>query len=326
VAKAAKGRRRGALCLCAFVTMGALITAPGANAAPELDLTNFIPEELSAALPDDTGLLVHIDFKPSSDHFLNGARLVSMTANVTPAGDIQLGHAVTAADLGIPEDVIIPECSDPGFEPTGYGWDPVAMPIAWQYRARSFRKRLGRNAVLRDLKKAHRAWDRDTTECSEESDSNFGYAYAGRTKRALKLDTVNIVERGRLPSGALATLYQWYRDSQIIESDLRLSKGTQWGTMTPPKPRRHFLTAGGSAFRHARPATARQSSLGRRAKRYRRFVVANVAAHEFGHDAGLEDLGAPHGELTMYASISRGEHEKVTLGAGDLFGTFLLNP
>jgi hypothetical protein len=52
----------------------------------------------------------------------------------------------------------------------------------------------------------------------------------------------------------------------------------------------------------------------------------NVTTHELGHQVGLDDLGDPHGGLTMYGIIDKGEMSKTTLGFGDLKGAWAVSP
>jgi len=56
-------------------------------------------------------------------------------------------------------------------------------------------------------------------------------------------------------------------------------------------------------------------------KRDRAFDIQNIATHEFGHPAGLDDLyNQIHSELTMYGYSSKGETQKCSLEEGDVLG------
>jgi hypothetical protein len=51
-----------------------------------------------------------------------------------------------------------------------------------------------------------------------------------------------------------------------------------------------------------------------------------VAVHEIGHTLGLDDLSKPHGSLTMFGVIGKGELRKTSLGKGDVRGAGLIEP
>lgn len=56
-------------------------------------------------------------------------------------------------------------------------------------------------------------------------------------------------------------------------------------------------------------------------KKDRAFDIQNIATHEFGHPAGLDDLYAEtYSELTMYGYSSKGEVKKCSLEDGDISG------
>ena len=49
--------------------------------------------------------------------------------------------------------------------------------------------------------------------------------------------------------------------------------------------------------------------------------LQNIATHEFGHGAGLDDLYEDScSEETMYGYAENGETKKRTLGSGDIAG------
>ncbi len=56
-------------------------------------------------------------------------------------------------------------------------------------------------------------------------------------------------------------------------------------------------------------------------KKDRAFDIQNIATHEFGHPAGLDDVyDEIYGELTMYGYSSKGETKKCSLEEGDISG------
>jgi len=60
-------------------------------------------------------------------------------------------------------------------------------------------------------------------------------------------------------------------------------------------------------------------------KRDRAFDIQNIATHEFGHPAGLDDLyDEIYSELTMYGYSSKGEVKKCSLEEGDISGAQFL--
>ena len=56
-------------------------------------------------------------------------------------------------------------------------------------------------------------------------------------------------------------------------------------------------------------------------KRDKAYDIQNVAAHEFGHPVGLNDLYVEiYDELTMYGYSSKSETKKRSLESGDILG------
>jgi hypothetical protein len=56
-------------------------------------------------------------------------------------------------------------------------------------------------------------------------------------------------------------------------------------------------------------------------RKNRAFDVQNIAAHEFGHPVGLDDLyDSIYSELTMYGYSGKGETAKRSLEEGDIAG------
>lgn len=274
--------------------------------------------------PAGIGLRVHISFGEGSNFTVNDTKIVSLDAVIDPAGDLEIRRLTSVEDVRGPAsplpDPVIYECADPTFEPSGYAWDKARVPIAWQFRWRSVPKRLNRRAVLRDVKKAFRIWPKAASACPQKSDSSLAIVYAGRTRRTVKLDGINTVEMARLSGGALAATYQWYDGLQIIESDVRMARGAGWATTVRIRPKRHFFVGTGS-----RRASS-QSFAARSARRYRKYFVANAMALEAGNLIGLTDLADPHGDLSMFALVARGEKKKLTLGTGDVLGASVTNP
>ena len=136
-------------------------------------------------------------------------------------------------------------------------------------------------------------WPQAKSRCKNNPSNSFRFDYAGRTTRKAKYDHKNIVEFARLGSGALATNYTWYTNNRILEVDFRVERKFRWSNNP---------------------------------KHGRRYQIANVAAHELGHQVGLDDLSDPHAQLTMFGRIGAGEMGNLSLGWGDIRGAKDVSP
>lgn len=119
------------------------------------------------------------------------------------------------------------------------------------------------------------------------------FSYAGTTeKRWYEEDGQNTVSWVKFtPRDYIAVAVMWYDpDTMIIwEVDIIFNTFQKWG-INP-------------------------------VKKDRAFDIQNIAAHEFGHPVGLDDLYVEiYSELTMYGYSSKGETEKRSLEDGDVTG------
>lgn len=258
---------------------------------PSLDLDQLLAIAQVDPPPAGIGLEIHADFPTENPLEIGGLEFTAITAVINPDRSVDMQSAVAAR--GTSGDTV-GECTDPTFAPTGRSWNAEDMPVVWKFRWGSTPPGNSKWLTQRALRAAHRVWPKAVTNCKDSSTINFHYSYAGRTRHGVKYDHRNIVEFGRLGSGALAINYTWFSGTRILETDLRLNRtGYQWTN----KP-------GGQ----------------------RAYQVKNVTAHELGHQVGLDDLGDPHSGLTMFGRISKGEMKKTTLGSGDLRGAARLSP
>ncbi|MDP9069104.1 MAG: hypothetical protein M3N53_12280 [Actinomycetota bacterium] len=294
--KGGLGRRVAAPIAAAAMIAGAL-GAPTASSQVSTDLPSLTLEQLLDianvdAPPPGIGLELHMDFPVENPLVLGGAAFNAITAVINPDHSVEMQSAVAA---GISEGgAQAEECADPTFVPTGRSWSAQDMPVVWRFRRSSTPAENSIYVTQRALRTAHGVWPTSNSRCTNRDSIDFAYEFAGLTGKTVKYDHVNIVEFGALGSGALAINYTWFSGTRILETDLRFNR-TDYGWTNKP---------GGD----------------------KKYQVVNVAAHELGHQVGLDDLSDPHGGLTMFGRISRGEVKKTTLGSGDLRGAGRLSP
>lgn len=263
---------------------------PGLPAPGAGDLLEMAGVDLP---PEGVTLQLHADFPADAPLLLDGVGFTSLTADVASDGSVTVLSALPA-EAATPSGPSLDECADPAFTPTGPRWYPADLPVGWLFRRASVPEGLGRFRSQYSLQAAHQVWSRARNECRSGDDISLQFRFDGDTKRKAGYDGSNVVDFGPLGAGALAMSYTWYSGGHILEADLRLNRTDYRWTNRP----------GGK----------------------NRFQVENVAAHEIGHQLGLDDLDDPHGALTMFGRISRGEMSKTTLGRGDLRGASALSP
>jgi Matrixin len=266
--------------------------SPQVDALPEIGLEELLDIANVDAPPLGTGLSIHADFPAEEPFILGGVPIHSFTATILPTGGVKMQHANTAQEST--GTAAADECTDPTYLQSVATWRSGDMPIKWRFNKRSVPD--GMNAFLakRAMRKAHQVWPRAHTNCNENSDNAFRFNFKGVTGKRVAYDGINTVDFGRLGSNSLAVNYTWYSGGRILEVDMRLNK-----------------------FDH--PWTAKRQGPNR-------YVVRNVVAHELGHQLGLEDLSDPHGQLTMFSKIFKGEVGKTTLGKGDIRGADKVSP
>lgn len=289
-------RRRIAAPLVLGALVGSALATTPASSQLSSQLPSLSADQLLAiahveAPPAGIGLELHIDFPAEKPLDVAGVEFNAITAVINPDRSVDMQSAVAAESAtGAAE---ADECTDPTFAPTGRSWDAADMPVVWNFRGGSTPPENSKFFTKRSLRQAHHVWPLSESRCTNQDRVDFVYNYGGGTKRTVTYDHKNIVEFGNLSSGALAINYTWFSGTRILETDLRLNRAYSWTN---------------------RPQ-------GRNA-----YQVVNVVTHELGHQLGLDDLSDPHGGLTMFGRIARGELKKTTLGSGDVRGASRLSP
>lgn len=287
--------RRFVLPLAAAALMASSLGTTPASSQMDPLLPSLSADQLLAmakvdAPPAGVGLELHMDFPVENPLEVGGVEFTALTAVVNPDRSVDMQSAI-AGTSSAPAQA--EECTDQTFLPTGRKWSAEDLPVEWRFRKNSTPPGNSIFNTARALRRAHKIWPQGISDCKDNYDTDFAYNYLGGTSRSVKYDHTNVVEFGRLSGGALAINYTWFSGSRILETDLRLNR-TEYNWTN---------REGGD-----------------------RYQVVNVAAHELGHQVGLDDLGDPHGGLTMFGRIKRGEVKKTTLGAGDLRGASRLTP
>ena len=290
-------RRTGSISLGVVISLlVALSWAPASprtgGALPDLDI-DAILEMAGVEAPElGTGLFIHIDWPVEAPFELDGAELSSLTVNIDELGVAETHRALEASEATGKD--ASKECSDRAFVRTGPRWPADDFPIVWRFKKSSGPAGIDRSDLIDHLEAAHEAWELPRSSCSKKPNIKFSYRYAGKTAKGIEYDGTNTIDFGSLGGGAIGMNYIWYKDGKFLETDLRLNKADYKWTL--------------------------------RKKAKRKYHVINVVTHELGHQVGLEDLGDPHGRLTMFGRSRRGERSKVSLGRGDLRGVDALSP
>jgi hypothetical protein len=293
-------RIRPAICSAAMTALVAasFAAAPSASSAtpdvPSISAADLLRMAHVGAPPDGVSLEIHADFPIEAPLVIDDVSYTAITATVTSSGLAETTGAIaadgTAEAAGAQQ---VEECSDSFFTPTGRRWKADDLPIVWVFRRGSVPGAVGLYRTQHALRTAHQSWVISRSNCGEADRIEFDFDFGGLTTKEIDYDGANVVDFGSL-DGAVAINYTWYEGTRILESDLRFNKNDyRW--------------------------TNREGGRNR-------YQVVNVAAHELGHQIGLDDLGDPHGGLTMFGRVLRGEVSKVTLGMGDIRGATLLTP
>lgn len=293
---AAIARKAASLLLCGVFVASFASSAPAEQV--EVPLPDLDAEELldlaGVGLPaEGTMLQLHADFPEEAPLLVDGLGFHSLTADIGPDGTVTMRSATPAMAAAAPS-ASLDECADPTFAPTGPRWRASDMPVAWRFRRASVPDGVGSFRSQYAFQAAHQVWSKARTNCKSNEEVSLRFRFDGDSRRKVRYDGVNLVDFGPLGGGALAMSYTWFEGDRILEVDLRLNRGDYRWTNRPEGKSR--------------------------------YQVVNVAAHEIGHQLGLDDLGDPHGGLTMFGRISRGERAKTTLGRGDLRGASNLSP
>lgn len=258
---------------------------------PSLSLAEVLAIAHVDAPPAGVGLELHMDFPVGNALEIGGVDFNALTVVINPDHSVDMQSAIASESATGASQA--EECKDPTFLPTGRSWSASDMPVKWRFRRSSTPPENSIYRTQASLRDAHGVWPTSRSRCTEQDSIDFEYEFAGLTDKTVKYDGTNIIEFGPLSSGALAINYTWFSGTRILETDLRLNRTDYNWTNRP----------GG-----------------------KKYHVSNVAAHELGHQVGLDDLSDPHGGLTMFGRISRGESKKTTLGSGDLRGAGRLSP
>ncbi|HYI45912.1 MAG TPA: matrixin family metalloprotease [Actinomycetota bacterium] len=263
--------------------------APTLVTLPKLTLAQVQDLARVDVPPAGVGLLVHADFPPTKPLEVAGDAFTSITLDVTSKGVVT--RSATPKNSGSATDEKVDECTDPTFASVGKRWSAQDVPVEFAFNRKSVPSYLSPWLTTRSLREAHHAWAETNTKCSDDDAIEFSFNYVGEVSAHIKYDNLSVADFGELDH-ATAISYVWYTNSRIREVDLRFNKNYMW-TNRPGIPR---------------------------------YNVKNVAVHEIGHHLGLDDLTNPHGSLTMYGVVSKGELRKTTLGRGDVKGAELLTP
>ena len=242
-----------------------------------------------SAPPEGVGVIITADFPQEAPLVIDGVAYHAVTVNVTPSEDVITSNVVSDDGTSGPS---IEECDDPAFKLEGVTWAAEDMPILWRLNLRSIPDYLEREKTKLTIRAAHRVWPQSKTVCEDEDEIEFRYNYLGHTNKRPAYNETNTIDFGPIESGALAVNSTWYSGTRIREVDLRLNTAYPWTNVDG----------------------------------VRRYQVMNVVSHELGHQFGLNDLGDPHGDLTMYGVIGKREMNKATLGFGDLKGAWATSP
>jgi hypothetical protein len=235
------------------------------------------------------GLLVHADFPRAHPLEVDGSAFTAITLDVKRSGVVT--RSAVPAGSANPGDEKVEECTDPAFASVGKTWSSQDLPVEFAFNRSTTPRYMSPWLTTRSLREAHQVWGETNTKCNEDDAIDFSFNYIGEDKAHIDYDGINVTDFGQL-GNAVGLSYVWYTNSRIREVDLRFNRDYLWTK---------------------RPGESR-------------YNVKNVAVHEIGHHLGLDDLTSPHGALTMFGVVDKGELRKTTLGRGDVRGAELLTP
>lgn len=262
------------------------IALPDPQTLPEISLGKLLSLARIDPPPLGTGVAIAAHFPEAQSYVLDGVAFSAVTFVITEAGLVETRNAI-AADSASGANAIA-ECDDGFYAVLNPRWTNGSLPIRWKLDKRSAPQKIPRDKLTKRVKQGFTSWVTPKTACDPAGSSTFRFDYRGKTKKDPSLNGVNSVDFGPLGSSALALTYTYFVGSETLEFDIRLNKKDhRWTVFKSNK---------------------------------KRFQVRNAVAHEVGHALSLDDLGDPHGQLTMFARLFKGENKKSTLGRGDTLG------
>ena len=285
--------RRIPLIAILALVIGALAIPSGAQTLgqPVVSLEDAL-DLAGVDLPaDGTGLILHGDFPADAPFVTPLGEFTAVTLDITPDGVTTLS-AVPASAAELDGDQQVEECTDPAFGSVGKRWSEDDLPIEFAINHTTIPKYMSPWLTTRNVREGHQAWGLTNSKCERSDSIDFRFNYVGSSTKRVGYDGVSVLDFGRLRR-PIALSYVWYSATRIREVDLRLNSRYMWTN---------------------RP-TVRD-----------RYNVKNVVVHETGHTLGLDDLTSPHGSLTMFGVIGKGELRKISLGKGDVRGAELIEP
>jgi len=176
------------------------------------------------------------------------------------------------------------------------GWHMPETGLNYKINYASKPRNLSNEMIKVALAQAFATWS--------NADNKHIFNLSGSTSvKKAKLDGINAILWATINSQAIAITYIWYYPSSglLVEADTVFNKLYRW--------------------------TISDSSQGDCGGVPYTFDLQNIATHEFGHWAGLDDLYAEEDrDLTMYGYGTYAELKKDSLGLGDYLGILAVIP
>ena len=176
------------------------------------------------------------------------------------------------------------------------GWHLPAGGVTWKLNESSVPASVGASAARATIQSAFDTWN------AADSGKNFSDG-GSTTAKNTRFDGTNAILWKRLSPSTIGVTYVWYYTSsgEVAEVDTAFNNRYPWAI---------FSSSGGEC----------QNS-------HDAYDLQDIATHEFGHWAGLEDLyNDAEKDLTMYGFGAGGELKKRTLGTGDINGANAVAP